>query len=326
MPSQISLRTSTVLSGSVDQRSIPSDNAMQAAAGKVATLLTAAHSSSRKPHIMVSSPILNSCAELGISPTTVESSLSNGSTSPFIKKLNMAHNHTLDRNGIVRTPPAAIPFTAGPAKTEGAHSSNEESSLTGLCNSSRLMCPELALSYTGSLITKRAAHLTSKQKMLEKQVSSLQRKVRQRQLRVVDSHVRKQLHFLEDTERDALTADESESSVSELPHRTESIMPLPIQVDGASDDTFISPNEEMNRTGGDGRVRGEDSFSSMESYVSNVPSDAEGGVVQTMTAQLSALEGLLDDDLTDASSDEEDEEGEDQDDMEEEESADHMQR
>ena len=58
---------------------------------------------------------------------------------------------------------------------------------------SRMVCPELAIGYTGSLVSSRVDQLSSKQCQVELRLALLQRKLRERQLSVVHDHAKKQL-------------------------------------------------------------------------------------------------------------------------------------
>lgn len=211
-------------------------------------------------------------------------------------------------------------------KTEGQHS-NDHSSLTDLSNKGRLMCPELAISYAGTLIKKRTGCLGSKQRDLEQKVASLQRKIRLRQLHMVHSHACRQLVLegsiddqdssnMEEGSCSSLTDSDFSMGISPPPsekQRTE-LRALPLQVDGASDDAFLPPvpevamleEDEEGHTGGPGRKRAEDSFSSMDSHASSIcPSEGEEDSGAVLATQLASLESQLDEDLTEASSDEE---------------------
>ena len=317
MPSQVSLReVSTVL---VDARlqlgkkvgSRNSKEKIQAAAGPIDTPLIGYKASQTMVSSLQSTYVKpnNSAMPLKCSSQP----LTNGNT----VNMNVGkHGNQLEfLNGMVGTTPLVAHVNAGHPKTEGAHSS-DQSSITNQSNSSRLMCPELAISYSSSLIGKRTNYLASKQKVLEKQVASLQQKVRLRQLHLVHSFACKQICEQEESQthkHDSLSVEGSASTLTgsdcsmltDTPSRVE-VMPLPIQVDGACDDAFL-PQTEVSRgmDGGEVRMRGEDSFSSVESYVSSVPSEAEGSEVKIISTQLRSLEELMDSDLTEYSSDEE---------------------
>lgn len=329
MPSQLPGRTPTVSSHSnsalvnkaVGPRALYCDNDMQAAARTVGSLL--AHNCSRK----TVSSLQEVCKPNNIAPKP----LSNGSTTPFVANQAVRQNgHSFRSNlNATRSPLDVEPDSP---MTKGAHS-NDQSSLTNHCNSSRLICPKLAIRHAGKLVTRRAGELANKQKVLEKYISFLQKDIRQRQLKVMHAHASMQLEFIENTEHETRTA-ESSSTLSDT-GKLDSLahvgpLALPIQVDGASDDTFlaqVSSGENVtikaetvavgcaDARALPGRTRCEDSFSSLESYLSSCGSSYVGSEVECMLekrsvaclrAQVASLEALLDPDMTDTSSDEDD--------------------
>lgn len=331
MPSQISLRTPPVLSNSgarvghkaVISRNPADENGMKAATRTVGSILNITHNSIIKPH---SKNFNGSCGKTdnldltskGFKPTFN----SNGTTAVT---RNLGANHfalgTMEHVNN-KAAPVVLCNSASP-KTEGKHS-NEESSFTNQSRG-RLMCPELAISYTGTLVDKRSKSLANKQYCLENRVASLQRKVRFRQLNAVHSHASKQLHFdgSMNQEQESLNVEDGSASsfntdcsmeVSPVVCRKK-VLPLPIQVDGASDDPFLPYQQEVVKVEGEGGKpecyggvgRTEDSFSSLESYSSGVSSEAEVGCAQALSAQMTSLQGLLNGDWTESSSDEEDE-------------------
>ena len=170
-------------------------------------------------------------------------------------------------------PPSRPPTTlsSNQTKTRGAHSNEQGSSTTSLGDQSqhrRLVCPELAINYTGTLMSHRAGQLVSGQRDLESHYSNITRKLRQKQLRGVLSHARKQLHFqdkttscgdeyrkvgdlagsLGSTKSDSLSSVASSDASSDKTEPMEtsesqqdvSEHQLPIQVDGASDERLSS--------------------------------------------------------------------------------------
>ena len=323
MPSQISLRPSTELSGTAaaqfNKAVVPNHYASNhdieaaAASGMVATPLTA-NKSSRNPQTMVSSHP-NSCATLDISAGTLRSPLkpfSNPSSCiSNITQIDTNNGCTEHSNGLVMPPEGVQGNPHEPHQTKGEHSNAHGGSLTNQSNSSRLMCPELAISYTDTLVGKRAGYLATKQNILEERVAALQNRVRTRQLQLVHSHAANQLNFQNNHEEGSLsengsasTLTGSECSIMDASPSHPGILPLPIQVDGASDDAFL-PDEgsrEVIHGGEEESGRGEDSFSSLESFVSSMAS--EGGEADTIGVQLETLEKLMDGDVTDESSDE----------------------
>ena len=331
MPSQISVRTSPLLSSNriqvggkaVISKSSTGDD-MKAAARTVGSFLINTHTSIRKPHNTVSVNLNGSCGRTGNSnpPSKCFSmSLPNGNGTVPTMRLETQHHPVEHTNGTVEIP--SLTASPPPPKTEGKHS-NDQSSCTDLSNRGRLMCPELAITYTGTLIGKRAGCLANKQKELEHRMTTLQRKLRVRQLHMVHSHVSKQLLF--NNEQESLdTEGGSASSLTDSdismdlssppPAGDRKGMHLPIQVDGASDDAFLPflPDSELStfveedNLNMEGRTRNEDSFSSLDSCVSSVTSSEaeENDGPRALTAQLVSLQTLLDSDLTEASSDEE---------------------
>lgn len=341
MPSQISLRTTPDNNGvQVGHKTVVSrnseENDMKAAARTVGSLIITSHKSMRKPHSMVSINLNTFSKTENSDGFTAKSGPrqlpKNGTTTPFTVNMNdevnchAARAETHHMNGTLGPVPViqAVQCNSSSPKTEGEHS-DHHSSCTDESNSSRLMCPDLAVKYTSNLIGKRSQSLALKQKSLERRVASLQRKVHFRQLHLVHSHACKQLNFsgqneaedIEETSASSLTSSDcsvvSEGDLS-LESRIGSVS-LPIQVDGASDDIFLPSHhteleeERMSDEAVGGRVRNEDSFSSLDSYASSsASSEVEEDGSKALTAQLTSLEGLLDSDLTEASSDEEGEE------------------
>ena len=173
-------------------------------------------------------------------------------------------------------------------KTEGA-SSNDGTSVT---NQERLVCPELAINYANSVISSRLGTLNSKQSELEAKLGRLRGKVRQKQLQLSHSHAQTQLDFYDhakSTKPNSLlsTTDLSDSEV--IVNK-----PLPIQVDGASDDSLIKIEPRALSP-----MKAEDSFSSLES------SFFDEGSWSSIEGRLEFGRQLVDDEATDCSSDEE---------------------
>ena len=283
------------------------------------------HNSLLKPHSKVSVNLNGSCGKTDhLDLTSKAPFMSNGTTTPLPVNRNLEVNHYArdmvgSVNGVMAQTPLCNP--ASP-KTEGEHT-NEESSLTNESNRGRLMCPDLAISYTGTLVGKRTKSLANKQHCLETKVAALQRKVRLRQLQVIHSHVSTQLLFdgsgdetgKEGEDESFTTSSEHEMEVSlaiHPPHKP--ILPLPIQVDGASDDPYLPYQQEVMKeeskllpeTKEPECAENEESLSSLDCDVSNDSSEAaEEGCGQAFTAQMTSLQTLLDEDWTDDSSDEE---------------------
>ncbi len=322
---------------------------MKAAARTVGSLLVAHNAVRKPPRSDVASVNFNGCGK-----TYDLLSKTNGTGLVPFAVCEANHRHV---NGMVEAPP--LPVAPPPCKTLG-ESSNENTTQSPAPSSESnrdwLMCPDLAIGYSGSLIGKRMGCLASKQRDLEHRVASLQRKVRLRQMNVARSHACKQLAF-EQTDQASLSMEESSTasfnesdcSVDTHPLENREVWPLPIQVDGASDDTFLLSHQEVVRgrepshqaavregepshqeqvakeeslhqvvergeedeNGGMHveRTRNQDSFSSLDSsYMSSVCSEGEERGSRSVRAQLAALQGVLDGELTDSSSDEEGEE------------------
>lgn len=369
MPSQISLRTSPVLSNNsssangiqVGHKAVilnnsAGDGADMKAAARTAGSFLVAHKSIRKPNNMASVNLNGCCGKADSSDTPtkcISIGLPNGDgtvnrnleakyqhvngidTPPLTTSLcgqqNKQHSNSEGQhNNFLKTEGQQCSNSlkiegkcSNSFKTKGQHS-NDQSSLTDVSNKGRLMCPELAICYAGKLVRKRAGCLATKQGDLEQRVASLRKKISLRQLHMVHSHACRQLNF-EGNMDEQYSSNIDEGSCSSLtdsdfsmkisPPRSggpRGLVDLPIQVDGASDDAFLSPPEvavlegEGGDGGGPGRKRTEDSFSSLDSHTSSVClSEEEGsGGADALMTQLASLETLLDGDLTEASSDE----------------------
>lgn len=181
-------------------------------------------------------------------------------------------------------------------KTEGANSS-DGTSLTHQSDTERLVCPELAISYASTMISSRVGALSSRQSALELRLTGLSGRLKKKQLRLAHSHARKQLDFnkqSKDSQKDLSST--FEASISDMD--TSASNSLPIQVDGASDDGFMSAEVK-----GEFPYAGGESFSSLESSLQD--EDGEWGQIGQ---RLEFMRCLVDDEATDCSSDEEIEE------------------
>ena len=206
-------------------------------------------------------------------------------------------------------------------------------------------------------MSNRAGHLVTTQRSLESQFSSLGRKLRQKQLRGVINHAKRQLHFQDTTQLDPKPSDllgslssmksdsESCESISdihvdskvestEIERQGKDIFEnlLPIQVDGASDGRSSlgslsldqpvigssNPREipkalyhtAVTQTDKDDVFREEnDSSSTTASSETNAKlGESEvGSRMRRIEQQLMGLRRLMEDDVTDSSSDEEEE-------------------
>lgn len=174
-------------------------------------------------------------------------------------------------------------------KTKGA-SSDDGTSIT---NQERLVCPELAINYANTVISSRLGTLNSTQSELEAKLGKLKTRLRQKQLQLATSHARKQLEFHHQAKSSKSNASvlsttdlsDSEVSVTKL---------LPIQVDGASEESFLEAEHKTLSP-----TKPEDSFSSLESSFSD---ESTWGQIE---GRLEFGQQLLDDEATDCSSDEE---------------------
>ena len=335
MPSQLSGTTtessrsySVQVNGTfVQGRSESSGNDMQAASRTVGIL---AHSYNRKSETMVSS-----LHEVCKPSSTAPKQLCNGSTAPLIAGKVVGHNgHSGSHiwNGGTHSVLPVKQNVSSP-KSQAAHS-NEQSSVTSHCNSGRLICPQHALQHASGLVSKKAAKLASKQKLLQERVITLEQQIREKQLSLISRHIGSQMSLVEnrghnlDRTGDSSIGGDAERSASTPGGQ----LPFPIQVDGASDDAFLSqvslPESDM--FGGESseveassancmpsRSRCDDSFSSLESYATTSSGSSsyltsEGDslsgrrAVKCAKAHATSVAGLLDPDLTDTSSDEED--------------------
>ncbi len=122
---------------------------------------------------------------------------------PAPQTLIHAHNTTTrDEDPPLPRPPTSL--SSNQMKTRGSHSNEQGLSATTTSPGDqsehrRLVCPELAINYTGTLMSHRAGQLVSGQRDLESRFSSITRKLRQKQVRGVLGHARKQLHFQDKT-------------------------------------------------------------------------------------------------------------------------------
>lgn len=265
-------------------------------------------------------------------------------------------------------PPPRPPTTllSNQTKTRGSHSNEQgSSSTTSLGDQSqhrRLVCPELAINYTGTLMSHRAGQLVSGQRDLEARFSNITRKLRQKQLRGVLGHARKQLHFqdkttssggdkyhkvgdlaglLGSTKSDSLSSvassSDTQSDKTEPMDTSEAEQglthhQLPIQVDGASDEQSSSISRVENQpiagsnqgeglqrlypTGGadkDDVFRDEGASLVLKSTLGHSAMESNDGIssldgsVKCIEQQLLGLRRMMDNDVTDSSSDEEEE-------------------
>lgn len=79
-----------------------------------------------------------------------------------------------------------------PTCTEGA-TTGQDSSVTVLPDESRLVCPEVAVHFSGTLLSNRVGMLSTRQCELEARLATLQRRLRQKQLLLVHQHAHSHL-------------------------------------------------------------------------------------------------------------------------------------
>ena len=79
-----------------------------------------------------------------------------------------------------------------PPCTEGT-SSGEDSSVTVLSDEARLVCPEVAVHFSGTLLSSRVGLLSACQSELEARLVRLQKRLREKQLLLVQGHAHSQL-------------------------------------------------------------------------------------------------------------------------------------
>lgn len=222
------------------------------------------------------------------------------------------------KNGIVSPSPPSSPIAIQPpkTKTEGHHTSEENSLTTVSSDRARLVCPDLTDSYTTTLVGNRASQLVSRQRDLENHLSSLQRQLSKRQLGVAHSHARRQLQALED---DSPKRRRSGSIMSSYSHTDSPIeLELPMQVDGAIGEPADIPRLNRQRHVSTPSTSSEvgvspmvesslDSFAVLQSESLQVEDQLVSTVVR-LQQRLESLEGAIDDEMTEDSSDEECEE------------------
>ena len=210
-------------------------------------------------------------------------------------------------------------------KTEGKATS-EQSSLTDTPSKrARLVCPDLAVSYTGSILGNRSGQLVSRQQDLEKQLSSLQKKLREKQLVLVHDHAKSQLASLKDGDRRSSlgwsrNGSTSSLSTSSLEQREDRV---PAKIDMQVDGTMAEPplpkrphvdleepeRDLLQESSVDERMDVSLPLSSNSLLTLSDWTDED--LVSTavkIQEQLGNLESLVDGELTDFSSDEEAEE------------------
>lgn len=174
-------------------------------------------------------------------------------------------------------------------KTQGASSNDAVSTTTH----ERLVCPELAINYANTVISSRLNTLGSKQAELESKLVKLSGRVRQKQLQLANSHARKQLDFHSQS-KSSKQQDSSTLSVTDVSDMEIDVTkPLPIQMDGASEECSIKTELKTSSP------KLEDSLSSLES------SFQEESIWPQIEGRLEFGRQLLDEDATDYSSDEE---------------------
>ncbi len=314
MPSQLSTSTSKASSNSCSVQlnktggQTPDKNGVQVAPRSFGNSLT--HSSNKIEDMGTTLEEVSKMAD----------KLCNGDSSTTDGKVTSHNGHSLSElcNGV----PAMALSTRIP-KTEGFHS-NEGSTLTGHCDEGRLICPQDAVHQTDELVTSRVAELSERQKELALRFASLERSIEEKQMKLISQHLSCQITNSEESR----AGEEAEGSG--FNETVVSQWSFPIQVDGASDDTFLSLSlSEMEVVHDDVDMEGvvnanlpptknrcEESFSSIDSLasigsVSNSYLDSEGDTPSkrrsenVLKAHATSISALLDEDLTESSSDEE---------------------
>ena len=222
------------------------------------------------------------------------------------------------RNGVITScplSPSSSPNNYASSQTERRDLSDKkfQTAMTNLGSTrSRMVCPELAIGYTGSLVSSRADQLMSNQCQVELRLALLQRKLRERQLSVVHNHAKKQLEC-DPTQYSPLPRRRKSSGSRSLTSvcTTESLVDvemidcdLPIQVDGALDDAFLHSRVDCQRhaslatTSSEGTRTADDSGCDLE-FEGIAPA------VMKLQQRLEEVEGLVDGNMTEDSSDEE---------------------
>jgi len=171
-------------------------------------------------------------------------------------------------------------------KTSGA-STNMATSVT---SQERSLCPEQAINITNTVLASRLVGLGSKQAEMESKMSKLNGRVRQKQLKMTNTHVRKQLDFYQGSKTarsDASTLSATDQSDIEL---DPGMIPPPLQMDSSIGSLSLSKSELS---------KPEDSFNSLESSV------MDESVLEHLESRLDFGRQALDEYATDTSSDEE---------------------
>ncbi len=187
--------------------------------------------------------------------------------------------------------------TTTTTKTLGA-SSNDVTSVT--TSQERVVCPELAINYANTVISSRLGSLNSKQAELESKMARLSERLRHKQLQLTNSHARKQLDFYEHNrsrkQNSLVLLTTDVLSEVEVDHAKA----LPVQVDGASEDKMAKPELNVPLS----PVKAENSFcSSLESsFQSSFQEDIS---LAQIAGRLEFSRQMVDEDVTDCSSDEE---------------------
>lgn len=275
------------------------------------------HSAARKPlhNTMVSGAPHNS------SPFS-DSEMASRITA--LSKTMMQSSHTKlprkKRNGVVigtTAPPPSPPPPPADHKSpqiEDRHSTPPATTTLG-SNCGRLVCPELAVGYTSSLISERGKQLACNQYNVESRLTSLQRRLCKRQLSVVHSHAKRQLEY-DSTKYSPPQRRRKSSGSHSLTSvcTTESLVDVemmdcefPLQVDGSSDDAFLIPRGDFQRhvslatSSSEGTHTGDESMYDLE-FEGTVSTAAR------LQQRVEELGGLVDEEMTEGSSDEEEEE------------------
>lgn len=255
---------------------------------------------SRKNYNMVSSVVKSAQNNYSVNSTTMPMKLDSPPAS-----VNQVVQVTKVPNGAISSPnsPKRVRVTrsrircqkeeeskTATTKTLGA-SSNDANSLT---SQERVVCPELAINYANTVISTRLGALNSKQVDLESKLVKLSKKLRHKQLQLANSHARKQLDFY-NQDRSTKRSDSilSNTDVSEM--EVDFAKAIPNQVNGASDDKVSKPEQAISP------IQAEHSFSSSleSSFRENTVDFSQ------IEKRLEFSRQMVDEDVTDCSSDEE---------------------
>lgn len=253
----------------------------------------------RKNYSMVSSVVKSAQNNYPLNSTTMPMKVD----SPPATVSHVVQHTKVSTNGAVNSPPSSpkrvtrsrirhqkeLQTTATTStKTLGASSSDA----TSLTSQERVVCPELAINYANTVISSRLGSLNSKQSELESKMVRLSERLRRKQLQLANGHARKQLDFY-DGNRSTKTNNSVLSTTDLSEVEVDLAKALPVQVDGASEDK-MAKRELLSP------IKAEHSFSS--SLESTFQEDVSLAQIE---GRLEFSRQMVDEDITDCSSDEE---------------------